>query len=121
MLMFENAIFASFVPQIIMFLGYVMCVVAPSLSQIGTIENQNYSCDTSVAHHIYVVDASPSAFSANYIHFYGVISQVATETHNVELAVVFADEISTIQSDNRIIFGVNLYLRRFSRPPPYSC
>lgn len=116
MLIFDNIIFASFIPQILMFLGFVSCVTVPFFSA-------NQSADTYLPS-----EANSLEFSVNVeqkistVHFYDFhdIQTVIILNDNAEKPLFF--EFSAYKypkfCDNFRFVEVNF--TQFSRPPPFG-
>lgn len=122
MLLFDNAIFATFIPQMLMFLGYVSCVVAPLLTfstSDNTAENQP---DSFVAQRIEINEqfsVSPEVAKSFHYHdfFQSEVADIITE--NQTFIPYFKIDSVIPQSSGHTNQAFLFTL--FSRPPPFYC
>ncbi|MFV0472458.1 MAG: hypothetical protein ACK5L7_10595 [Paludibacteraceae bacterium] len=119
MLMFDNAIFASFVPQFLMILGFFSCIVVPGLSQ----QNEN-------------PEQSSAVVAVNTVYYQGGAIRKKTVAFQVSTHKYFGEDIITPSNDNRqkqllspisysehqtVFEKTEFYSCLFSRPPPSFC
>ncbi|MBN2764887.1 MAG: hypothetical protein JXR27_00825 [Paludibacteraceae bacterium] len=122
MLLFDNAIFATFIPQMLMFLGYISCVVAPFLTfstSDNTTENQT---DSLVAQRIEINEqfsVSPEVAKSFHYHdfFQSEVADIITE--NQTFIPYFKIDSVIPQSSGHTNQAFLFTL--FSRPPPFYC
>jgi hypothetical protein len=122
MLLFDNAIFATFIPQMLMFLGYVSCVVAPFLTfstTSNTVENQP---ETFLAQHIEIDEqfsVSPEVAKSFHYHdfFQAEVADIITENQTFIPYLKIDSVIPQSSGNTNQVFLFTL----FSRPPPFYC
>ncbi len=122
MLLFDNAIFATFIPQMLMFLGYVSCVVAPFLTfstTSNTVENQP---ETFLAQHIEIDEqfsvSQEVAKSFHYHDFFQAeVADIITENQTFIPYIKIDSVIPQSSGHTNQAFLFTL----FSRPPPFYC
>jgi hypothetical protein len=111
MLMFDNGLFASFIPQIIMVVAYISCFIAPT--------NKNQQDYINTSDKIIVVtnfDSSDSNKTDNncidfYPNFQGIKNNASIQFFRRVIVVEIAQNQLFQLSDKTIRF-------HFSRPPP---
>ena len=111
MLMFDNGIFASFIPQIIMVVAYISCFIAPT--------NKNQQTDFITSDKILVVtslDSSDSNKTANncidfYPNLQAINNDASIQTFKRKNVVTICHSQLFQLSDKTLRF-------HFSRPPP---
>lgn len=121
MLMFDNSIFASFIPQIVMLMGYLMCLIAPLISQLGSNGFQTVTQDDLTSNRIVIESVNISNQVVDYIHFNDVNFQTTDIVEKPELPepVFSATTISFPEFKNGT--GQKCSFPLFSRPPPDFC
>lgn len=118
--MFDNAIFASLIPQFLMVLGFFSVIIAPSLTASQHTENSNKVTEITIESSI--VSSSVQNINSSY-HFqnHAQPQHVAvTLTNKTQLPTIpLVGEISyALFNIQRIENDENFSL--FSRPPPFS-
>ena len=111
MLMFQNGLLATFIPEILMVLGYVLCIIAPGLKphispvdqtaatvQVSTYEPQKQNS----AYKVYISDFQPAE---------PLVEAKKTPLRFIEKAINITVESHFSTSDG-------LSYVDFSRPPP---
>jgi len=122
MLLFDNSIFATFIPQMLMFLWYVSCVVAQLLTfstYNNTAENQP---DSFVAQRIEIDEqfsVSPEVAKSYHYHdfFQAEVADIITENHTFIPYIKIDSVIPQSSGHTNQAFLFTL----FSRPPPFYC
>ena len=114
MLIFDNIIFASFIPQFLMFLGFVSCLIVPFFSAHQTTE-------------AYLPN------EANLLEFSVNVEQKISTVHFYDFQDIQSDIILNDDTENPLIFEFYEYryskyndnfrfsevnYTQFSRPPP---
>lgn len=121
MLLFDNAIFTSFIPQVLMFLGYLSCVVAPFLtfSNTNAAESQE---ETLVAQHIEIdVQFSVLPELAKSFHYHDLFqSEVADIITENQIFIPFI-KIDSVVPQSCGHTNQPLLYTLFTRPPPFYC
>ena len=122
MLLFDNAIFARFIPQMLMFLGYVSCVVAPLLTFSTTNNTAEIQTDSPVAHLIEINEqfsVSPEVAKSYHYHdfFQAEVADIITENHTFIPYIKIDSVIPQSSGHTNQAFLFTL----FSRPPPFYC
>lgn len=122
MLMFDNSIFASFIPQIIMLMGYLMCLIAPFMSQLGSNGYPaNYHQDDIMSSQIVVESVNQVQYRVSCVHFDDVNVQVISLVDDVELSKPSFTVIKINLPEYNFCTMQGFCFRLFSRPPPFSC
>lgn len=117
MLMFDNAIFASLIPQFLMILGFFSVIIAPSLTSL---ENNTSSTEKELIIEQSTVSSLTQNLNAAY-HFQNYLPQtqgiVTTKnvqlTNNLPIKEIFYFFFDVLLLKN------NVYFSLFSRPPPF--
>lgn len=113
MLMFDNVIFSSFVPQILMFVGYVMCMFTGTQHALET--NRDVHFEQTNIEYVY----QPTETALNTVSFDSYYTQTAEVVDNNVIISIPETGIFTFFSDLHLaVFKGNVY-ERFSRPPPF--
>lgn len=115
MLMFDNTIFASLIPQIMMVLGFLSVIIAPSL----TSQNKP-NTDKEIALEI-SADSFENHNQSSLVHFRDYLNQdhnVVSTENTQTLKIPFIKEIY-IPFFNIQILKSEINFSLFSRPPPY--
>ncbi len=121
MLMFDNAIFASFIPQLLMLLGYLSCFLAPVIPTLSALNAD--------------LDLHESNFSSKEIAVNYTFSSQQSDVHYFDFQydaepLEFVEYTSNIVSthitlffgNSNVAFSSNWFAySQFSRPPPFSC
>ncbi len=121
MLMFDNSIFATFIPQMLMLLGYVSCVVAPFLTFSNTNTPENPQ-NTFVAQRIEIDEqyaVSPVVERSYHFHDYFQAESADIKSEGQIFIPHFRADSAIPQSYGNT-FPTFLFTL-FSRPPPYCC
>lgn len=122
MLMFDNSIFASFIPQIIMLMGYLMCLIAPFMSQLGNVGYQTaYHQSDMVSTHIIVESTNQVYHRVHCVHFDDVNLQAISLDENTELSKPSFTVVKINLPEYNFCTMQGFCFRLFSRPPPFSC
>lgn len=113
MLMFDNAIFASFIPQILMVLAYISCVIAPNFTK------QNKDVDTETATiKVVVVQStiSPPTSTVSFTEIDLITDLFVSKIENLVPKASSYEKIFPV-----IVFDIpdSLKFFFFSRPPPF--
>ncbi len=114
MFLFENILFASFIPQILMFLGLISCFSA-SLSSTSDAETTKSDF---ISHESAITYSCEIENSSNIFHFYDYgLQDFALNNNDNNLT---HKEITTIKHPNYldVLFSANVKFTLFSRPPP---
>lgn len=111
MLMFDNAIFASFIPQILMLLGYFACLLAPVHHRL---EKQEVESAQIIAY------TQPTVVDSNQAiaHFQNYTNQADDICEPQSLSAPPADTSVLIFPDLLLETNQGLLSKLFSRPPP---
>jgi len=109
--MFDNGLFATFIPQILMFLGYVSCLLAP-----GLFNHESNPISTPVI--AQVISADVDQLSVNTASTYEINFSAAIEPTKQQPLVSFAckPEIHFLKLSSTLSAGISF--QEFSRPPP---
>lgn len=113
MLMFDSGIFSSFIPQIIMVLGYIFCLIAP-----GHFQSEKQPIVSSNIEFVQPVAYSQNTTSAAFIFWQDIIADTHWEQpkktlpHFKQIII----NIPTVFFETQGKFSTKL----FSRPPPDS-
>lgn len=113
MLMFDNGIFATFIPEILMVLGYMLCLIAPG----------HQRSEKKVEELLSIIEFSEptSHVTPSTVSFLDHI-QVADEVCEQQKSAVLPERPSLINFPT-IYFEIKkeLSFKLFSRPPPTIC
>ena len=113
MLMFDNAIFASFIPQILMLLGYFACLLAPVHHRL-----EKYEVEPAQI----ITYTQPTVDSTHAIaHFQNYINQTGDICETQSLSAPPADSSVIIFPCLLLETNQGLLSKLFSRPPPAIC
>lgn len=116
MLIFDNILFATFIPQILMFLGFISCVTVPLFSSFGDSQSvfttETTSTDTLVESSV----ESPTAHFFDYQDFQKSIS--APDLSGIGLFKDTREFVYPLVTHFRILSRV--HFAHFTRPPPFS-
>lgn len=122
MLMFDNDIFASFIPQLLMLLGYLSCFLAPIIPTLTALNADIHTTDRNdVKHEVTVYfDANSNQIVTGSVQNFQAVWDVQL---NTEVFTVYASVISkTYFRKEDFKFKSKLFTYSlFSRPPPFSC
>lgn len=113
--MFDNAIFASLIPQFLMVLGFFSVIIAPSLTSS---DKSNTNKELTVE--LFSV-SSVNQNKDNSLHFenYNHQTQVVISTQNAQICKIpIITEISYPFFDIQLLKN-EVSFSHFSRPPPY--
>lgn len=108
MLMFDNAIFASFIPQILMVIAFVTCLISPKTKENDCVENvlvQVVDQDTQL---------QPSSTYFTTDEFYSAVKIS-------KIIVYSAIDVAHWYPKSIRFSSFNVPEFRFSRPPPTFC
>lgn len=111
MLMFDNAIFASFIPQILLFVGYLTCLIPtsytkPELNHEALVINYIHAERVSIEH-------------SSVVSFYDFVK--AEKSDNECVSQIFQSGYilrKQVFPDNTFSPGERHCYKLFSRPPP---
>jgi len=111
MLMFDNGLFATFIPQILMFLGYVSCLLAP-----GLFSHENATISTPVI--AQVISADIDQLSVNTVSTYEIHFSAPVIPMKQQALVSFPckPEVHFLKFTSTLCAGISF--EEFSRPPP---
>ncbi|VBB44266.1 hypothetical protein TRIP_D250032 [uncultured Paludibacter sp.] len=116
--MFDNAIFASFIPQFLMILGFFSCIVAPSLSSKNNSEHlESISATNAITYQV-------ESQSKTKIFSFQEYQKSTKKEVKINLSNYFSPTLET----TKIVYpDFIVHWRRFeiisslfSRPPPIS-
>ena len=111
MFMFQNGLLATFIPEILMLLGYVMCLIAPCYRTNSTpIENTSNVALVSTIEH-----AQTSTYSVTITDFYDTAITVLAESIQFH---AFVQKSLNYYPENPLGISAGLTFVQFSRPPP---
>ncbi len=114
MLMFESSIFASFIPQIIMVLGYLSCVFGP---QFFKSTQQQELAPTATIEYV----QAESKLEQNKTVEFKFFQDVFVDNKN-RSTVIYIEIRKKEFVVPRVHFRLSIFsFRLFSRPPPYYC
>ena len=111
MLMFENGLLATFIPEFLMVFAYLFCLLVPGLKA----EKQTANITPRIIQVSTVNSAVPSVYKVTQIHFYDHNLAIKPETKFPEYQLFEKLTVFT----NHIVYpldGSNQV--HFSRPPP---
>ena len=111
MLMFDSGIFSSFIPQIIMVLGYVFCLIAP-----GHFKSEKQTIVSSNIEFVQPIAYSQNTTSASFIFLQDIIADKIWEQPK-KMPPHFKPIVINIPT---IFFEIQgkFSSKLFSRPPP---
>lgn len=115
MLIFDNIIFATFIPQILMFLGFMSCVIAPFFSAHHHAEVV-FSSEPNLTEHFISIQPEVTA-----VHFYD-FHKVQSETPVLnESGKGFLSEFIIYRYPEicYLFRSADINFAHFSRPPPF--
>jgi len=111
MLMFDSGIFASFIPQILMVLGYVSCLIAPKIF----VEKNSIAFEVTEINITTIQEPVISEKTAFYFE-YNLEKEIIEKSAPI---LCFYDQYTTVKIPCRKIYlNAGLSFSRFSRPPP---
>ena len=111
MFMFQNGLLATFIPEIIMVIAYLVCLIVPGNKQVTTSQSETASITTISNYH----SNTSSTYSTYVLHF----SLFEAVLDNIlEPAIYFSDQITYSQYDYEWLLTKRLSFTQFSRPPP---
>lgn len=115
MFIFDNILFATFIPQILMFLGFISCFTAQLLSSTHQ-EKQEFSQEVqSIAY----VEESKQIHPIAYFYEYG-ISQNNSMLTNISDKLFLKESPRFDYPKFTFLFqNINISFSLFSRPPPF--
>lgn len=121
MLMFDNSIFASFIPQLLMLLGYLSCIFAPILPSLTSTPSEHVAPEIEIDYVERAASITSVSKSDNYFYYFDFQYDVeCVHESNTTFNVDFKEkEISYGKKESTLIdefFSYSL----FSRPPPFS-
>jgi len=114
MLLFNNPIFSTFLPQILMFVGYMMCLIVPSFSQKA-------EAPQIISEEKIIVQCLTSASSTHVsVCSFSVDKDEIVENHDftIRYFVKSKDRINIPYIGHRL--SEAFLSRLYSRPPPVS-
>lgn len=111
MFIFDNFLFASFIPQILMFFGFVHMVVAPHLSS-----DKSESKEIEQQESVVVISEQSDASVAQFSDYF----QTDKISHTDELKISFIQLLAIrLVTPHKLKYPVTgFYTALFSRPPP---
>lgn len=116
--MFENGLLATFIPEFLMILGYVMCLIAPSSTVNSAVEVVKNN--PSIVEYTYLEKQSTALTTyqvyISYFQIEGFISSESDTKHSfisIEKIKLFCDCNSKLSE--------GLTFKQFTRPPPFCC
>ena len=110
MLMFQSGLLETFIPEILMVLGYLFCIFVPS----NKVENETFNINSTIVHvtdHVRVQNENNSITTYDY--------QLIVEVEP-ELGVIdyFPKEIAILFHPWKTYVSDRISFVQFSRPPP---
>ncbi len=110
--MFDNAIFASFIPQILMVLAYISCVIAPNFTKQDNVDV------TEASIYEVVVIQSTSNLPSQTISFTEI--NLISDLYVPKIENRFPNAIYFKKIFPEVVFDISKSLKFFSflRPPP---
>lgn len=115
MFIFDNILFSSFIPQILMFLGIISCFSVSFLSSYHEATKPEISYqENSIAYH------SEEIHSANVFHFseYFSVENTATPVEDIKPPIYRVLKKIEFTVLNNFILRKEFKFSQFSRPPP---
>lgn len=112
MLMFENILLATFIPEILMVLGFLLCLCAPGFKSADSTVDQA----PIMAQVITIEHTQHSTYAVSICDFQTVTEVVLIESHP---ARVFEKEIEKKTLERPFDTSKGLIYIGFSRPPPF--
>ncbi len=113
MLMFESSIFASFIPQIIMVLGYLSCVFGPQFLK----STQQAEISPTTIEHVQVESKQIPNSVVEYQFFQDIY--VDNQVNNLVSYPEIRQKVFFTLTGNFVSSYFTFQL--FSRPPPFFC
>lgn len=115
MLMFDNVIFASFVPQILMFVGYLVCMLT------GTQHALDIKRDVIVSQNTFEYSYQTTESTTSVAYFHDYVAQTAEiSDEEISLSAPISSIVVFFHDYYFPVFKGSNY-ERFSRPPPSFC
>lgn len=113
MLMFDNGILATFIPEILMVLGFLFCLIVPNV----TSTNSTTEINTQIVHFNTVEQVRDNkTYIASSIEF----QQVQIDEVVEKQLIVYPEIVSDIEYPNLVfVITDGLSFIQFSRPPPF--
>jgi len=120
--MFDNDIFASFIPQLLMLLGYLSCFLAPiipTLSALNADLQLQDQQDVKYQASVYFESKSNNYVTDNQLSNYSIWDiQINTHVYTVDFVVI---QNSLFNNQEFRFLSQFFSYSLFSRPPPFSC
>jgi len=109
--MFQNGIFTTFIPEIFMVLGFLICLITPSLNST----NQSDSIDPVIVYYQSAEYNQYNTFSVSKFDFQQAISVEIVQKCSLLSLIFESGAISTVSP-----FDITDFLSKvqFSHPPP---
>lgn len=113
MLMFDNAIFASFIPQFLLLVAYISCLIAPNFTK------HDKDVDFEIAAKNVVVIQSTISFPTSTVTFFQINLNTDLFVPKIENLVPTANSYRKIFP--KVVFDISERIKFifFSRPPPF--
>lgn len=113
MFMFQTGLFATFIPELIMVMAYLLCLFIPANKNVESVVSEQ------------IIYSNHSKFENQHINTYTVSSSdynfYEAETTAVQVHKLFYYQISKIIFSKPVNFNSSEVLfQLFSRPPPFS-
>jgi hypothetical protein len=113
MTMFDNAIFASFIPQILMILAYISCLIAPNFSkQTNEVEIDNATVQV-------VANKSTTDLFASTVSFSDFNFENDFTKPEIQELIPVTYTLEKVYSGKVNYISYKLKYDLFSRPPPF--
>lgn len=113
MLMFDNSIFASFIPQFLMILGYFSCLIAPAFYKSDS--SADISRVVMPSNHVVMAVQQMQQQQVSVCHYF---EQLTTEKPQDQVYNVPVVEKKVLWTDVYFDVSQGLSFKLFSRPPP---
>jgi hypothetical protein len=111
MLMFENGLFATFIPQILMLLGYLSCLIVP-----GILNHETADVPTPEMATVLIVETAH--LNLNTVSTYEIqFSVPAVQTEKQPLVCYAVKSVKFYFKSSPICTAISFV--EFSRPPPF--
>ena len=111
MLIFQNGLFATFIPEILMVIGYILCLLAPGIKSHNTSEDQ---APVVALVSSYEQQKQISAYQL-HTHYFQTTEIVSDKK---QLLPLFVKTITNITYESSFSTSNGLSYVDFSRPPP---
>lgn len=111
MFMFQNGLLATFIPEIIMVIAYLVCLIAPGDKQVATKVSE-----ASVTTNISSCESNAYSRYSVSVHYFTLFESILEST--IEPTLYFSYQITFFKYDHKWLLTKGLSFKQFSRPPP---